>query len=89
MAKEKKEKEVGKIIHYYTNLKVAIVKLKDALVAGDDIHIKGHTSDFTQKASSMQVEHKKIGKAKKGQVIGLKVKEHVRETDSVYKVIKD
>lgn len=86
---EKKEKEVGKIIHYYTKLKVAIFKLKDGLTSDDKIHVIGHTSDFTQKAASMQVEHKKIEKAKKGQTIGLKVKEHAREGDVVYKEIKE
>ena len=86
---EEKEKEVGKIIHYYTKLKVVIFKLKDGLTSDDKIHIKGHTSDFTQKAASMQVEHKKIEKAKKGQTIGLKVKEHAREGDVVYKVVKE
>jgi translation elongation factor EF-1alpha len=83
---DKKEKEVGKVIHYYTNLGVAIIKLKDGLSVRDGIHVKGHTSDFTQKVESMQSEHKSIEKAKKGETIGLKVKEHVRESDVVYKV---
>ena len=82
------EKQVGKVIHYYTKLKVAIFKLKDSLVVGDKIHVKGYTSDFTQKVSSMQIKHEKIEKAKKGQTIGLKVKEHVREGDIVYKIVE-
>ncbi len=81
-----KEKEVGKVIHYYTHLGVAIVKMKDSLKKGDKIHIKGATSDFTQTISSMQVEHKDIEEAKKGKTIGLKVKEHAREHDVVFKV---
>lgn len=82
------EKEIGKVIHYYTNLKVAIIKLKDSLSKGEEIHIQGHTSDFKQKIDSMQIEHKQIEKAKKGQTIGLKVKEHAREGDTVYKVVE-
>lgn len=88
MAEEKKEKGLGKVSHYYTKLKVAIIKLKDGLVSGDKIHVLGATSDFSQKISSMQIKHEKIEKAKKGQTIGLKVKEHAREGDTVYKVVE-
>ena len=79
-------KEVGKIVHYYTDLKVGIVKLSSTLKVGDKIRIKGATSDFEQKVASMQIEHDKVEEAKKGKSIGLKVKKHVREHDVVYKV---
>ena len=79
-------KEVGKITHYYTSIGVAVVKLSGILKAGDQIRIKGATSDFTQTADSMQIEKDKIQEAKKGQSIGLKVKEHAREHDAVYKL---
>lgn len=83
------EKEIGVVTHYYSHLKVAIIKLSDQLKVGDMIHIKGHTSDFNQKVESMQIEHQNIEEAKKGQLIGLKVKEHAREKDKVYKVIEN
>jgi len=35
--------------------------------------------------SSMQSEHKKVEKAKKGDSIGIKVKDKVRPNDIVYK----
>jgi len=35
---------------------------------------------------SMQIEHENVKTAKKGQSIGLQVKERVREKDTVYKV---
>lgn len=81
------EKELGVVSHYYTKLKVAIIKLKDVLNVDDEIHVLGHTSDFKQKVDSMQIEHDKIESAKKGKVIGLKVKKHVREGDTVYKLV--
>lgn len=84
MAEEKKEKKVGKVVHYYTHLGVGIVELSGTLKKGDKIHIKGATSDFTQKVVSMQIEQEKVEEVKKGQSIGLKVKEHVREHDIVY-----
>jgi len=80
------EKEVGKVIHYYTHLGVAIVELKDALKKGDKIHIKGATSDWTQKVDHMQIEHEEVEEAKKGISIGLKVKDHAREGDVVFVV---
>lgn len=81
------EKEIGRVTHYYNHLEVAVVELTDgALKTGDTIHIIGNTSDFTQEVKSMQIEHESIEEAKKGQAIGLKVEEHVREHDKVYKV---
>ncbi|HLC39161.1 MAG TPA: translation elongation factor-like protein [Patescibacteria group bacterium] len=86
MANEKKEKKVGEIIHYYTNLKVAAAKLTDTLKVSDKIHIKGHTSDFTQTLDSMQIDHKDVNEAKKGDSIGLKISDHAREGDEILKV---
>jgi len=82
------EKEIGKITHYFTKIGVAVVKLSAELKVGDVIHIKGHTSDFTQTIDSMQIEHKNVEKAGKGKSIGLKVVEHARDGDIVYKVIE-
>ena len=79
-------KKVGKVTHYYTSIGVAVVKLSSTLKTGDKIMIKGATSDFTQTVDSMQIEKDKIQEAKKGQSIGLKVKEHAREHDTVYKL---
>lgn len=80
------EKEIGVITHYYSHLDVGIIKLKDALKVGDNIHIKGHTSDFTQAVDSIQIKHNQVEEAKAGDDIGIKVKGHVREHDIVYKV---
>jgi len=81
------ERPVGIVTHYYSHLSVAVVKLdQDPLQAGDMIHIKGHTTDFQQRAESMQIEHESIQKAEIGQEFGLMVSDHVREHDIVYKV---
>jgi len=78
------EKEVGKVTHYYTKIGVAVIELTDTLKAGQTIHIKGATTDFTQNAESMQIEHETVPEAKKGESIGMKVKDHVREHDQVF-----
>ena len=76
----------GKITHYYDSIGVAAVEAADYIVVGNSIHIKGHTTDFEQKVESMQIEHQTVTKAVKGQAIGLKVKDYVREHDLVYRI---
>ena len=80
------ELKIGTITHFYTKIGVAVVELSEPLQVGDTIHISGHTTDLTQKVESMQVEHQNVERAEKGQSIGLKIKEEVREKDLVYKV---
>ena len=83
------EKRVGRITHYYGKVGVAAVELEDELKVGDEIHIKGHTSDWTQKVESIQIEHDQVEKAGPGDVVGIKVVEHAREHDLVYKIVED
>ncbi|UCG92416.1 MAG: hypothetical protein JSV97_01500 [candidate division WOR-3 bacterium] len=81
------EKLIGKVTHYFNKIGVGVVELTDGeLKVGDTIHIKGHTSDFTQTVNSMQIEHEAIEKAKKGDSVGLKVDSVVHEHDEVYLV---
>ncbi|MEW6569658.1 MAG: EF-Tu/IF-2/RF-3 family GTPase [Nitrospirota bacterium] len=84
-----KEERIGIISHYYDRIGVAAVVLEGELAVGDTIHIKGHTTDFTQKIESIQIEHEQIERAKKGDNIGIKVKEHTRNRDIVYKVFEE
>lgn len=80
------EKLIGKIAHYYGRINVGIIELSDALKAGETIHIKGHSSDFTQQISSMQIEHTVITEGKAGDMVGIKVDQKVHPNDEVYKV---
>ena len=82
-----KGKIIGKVVHYFDNIQVAVVQLEAGLKQGDEIRITGgEKTDFTQEVKSMQVEHKEIKKAKKGDEIGMKVKEKVRDGYKVYKI---
>lgn len=81
------EEAVGVVTHYYSHLAVAVVQMnKGTLRTGDSIHIKGHTTDFTQRIESMEFEHQHIDEASAGQSFGIKVKDHAREHDIVYLV---
>jgi putative protease len=78
--------EVGKIAHFFSKINVAVVELTDTLSVGDRIRVQGPTTNFEQTVDSMQIEHENVKTATKGQSIGLKVKDKVRERDTVYKI---
>lgn len=79
--------KIGEVTHYFPHVKAAAVMiLKDSLRIGDGIYIKGHTTNFKEKVTSIQLDHAPIAEGTKGQEIGLLVKSRVRIGDSVYKV---
>jgi len=82
---EEELEEVGKVAHFFTKISVAVVELKAPVKVGDKLVIRGPTTDIEQIVESMEIEHKKVTKAEAGQSIGLKVKDRVRENDTVYK----
>ena len=77
--------EVGYITHFFSKINVAVLELTAPLAVGDRIIVKGPTTDFEQVVDSMQIEHANIPKAEAGQSVGLKMAEHARERDVVYK----
>ncbi len=84
------EQLVGTVTHYFGKPQVAIVEITAGeLNIGDDIRVTGHSSDFTQKVASMELEHAPVDSAKVGDSVGIKVSERAREHDSVYVVTAD
>lgn len=80
-------KFVGKITHYFSNIEVAVIDLVSPLKDGDKIRIVGgEETDFEQEVKSMQIDHKEVKSAKKGDGVGMKVKEKVHEGYKVYKI---
>jgi hypothetical protein len=79
------ENVIGEVTHYFPHVQAAVIKLSATLVAGENIKIKGHTTDFSQAASSMQINHVPVNEAKKGDEIGLLVQSRVRSGDTVYR----
>ena len=88
--KNKSEQEgvlVGEITHYFSRIMVCVLKVtKQSLLINDRIRIKGRATDFVDKVGSMQIESSDVRVARKGQLVGLKVKDVVREGDLVYKI---
>ena len=84
------EQLVGTVTHYFTHAHVAAIDLAGGpLNVGDTIHVVGHTSDFTQEVDSMQIEHEPVQIANAGDKIGVRVIDHAREHDKVFKVAPD
>ena len=80
------DKKIGEVIHFYDKILVAIVKLTGPLKTGASLKFKHGDSEFTQTADSMEFEHKKIDSAKKGDEIGIKVVQPVKENTEVFLV---
>ncbi len=82
------EQGIGVVTHYYSHLSVVAIQLEPGttLRVGEVIHIRGHTTDFTQRVESLEVNHAPVLEVKPGDDFGLKVIEHAREHDVVFKV---
>jgi len=81
------EEEIGRVTHYFPKIGVAVIEVTaGSLKVGETIHIKGHTSDFTQPVESLRQENLSVPEVNQGVSAGMKVKELVREGDRVYKI---
>lgn len=79
---------VGKVTHYYNRIGVAVLTVNDQLKLGDVVHILGRTTDFVQRVTSMEIEHRKVTSVTAGMEVALKVEEPVRKGDTVFKVVE-
>ena len=80
------EKLIGRVNHWFGKIGVAGVELTDELAVGDHIHLLGHTTDFDQDVTSMQIMHQDVAAAGPGDDVGIKVQFRARVGDRVYKV---
>ena len=83
------EKRIGTVMDYFAKIGVVAIHLEeDGLKVGDTIHVKGHTSDFSEQVTSMQIDRNPVQEARVGDDIGIKTTERARKKDAVYKVIE-
>ena len=81
------EQLIGTVTHYFDEPHVAVVRVTEGkLAVGDQLHFMGHTTDFTEKLSSMEVDHHKVEEAKAGDEVAIQVVERARRHDKVFKV---
>jgi putative protease len=77
--------EIGQVKHFFSKINVAVIELTLPLSVGDQILIKGPSTDFEQSVYSMQIDRKEIQRAEGGQSVGLKLMQLAKEKDVVYK----
>jgi putative protease len=83
------EEQVGVVVKFFSKPSVAAIEVTSGSIkAGDTLKYKGHTTEFTEAVASLQMDNKPIEEAKVGNMVGIKVKERVREGDKVYKVVE-
>lgn len=75
---------VGKVTHYYDKIGVAIIKTSKTIKSGEKLRFGDEEKGFEQVADSMQFDHKEISEAKKGQEVGIKVGEKVKQGTPVF-----
>jgi putative protease len=78
--------QVGQVTHYFDHISVAAVTLTEPLRVGDIIHVLGHSTDFRQEVTSLQIEHEGVTQAKPGDDVALKVTQKVHPNDKVFKI---
>ena len=81
------EEKIGIVEHFFNKVSVAAIRITDGeLKVGDTIHFVGSHTDFKQKIETMEINRNPVEIVKKGDDVGIKVKDRVREHDVVYKV---
>ncbi len=81
------EERIGSVIRFFDKTSIAAVKLDFGDIAlGDTIHIKGNHTDFTQKIDDLEFDHHAVQNAGRGHFIGIKLSQHAKPFDLVYKV---
>ena len=83
------EEQVAVIVKFFKKPSVAALEVTNGTIKkGDILRYKGHTTDFTEEISSMEIDNQVVDEVKVGDLVGVKVKERVRENDKVYKVVE-
>lgn len=83
------EEQVAVIVKFFAKPSVAALEVTSGTIKkGDLLRYKGHTTDFTEEVRTMEVDNQSVDEAKQGDMVGVKVKERVRENDKVYKVVE-
>ena len=83
------EEQVAVIVKFFAKPSVAALEVTNGTIKkGDILRYKGHTTDFTEQISSMEIDNQVVDEVKVGDLVGVKVKERVRENDKVYKVVE-
>ena len=81
--------QIGQVIHYFDHVNVAELRLTEPLSVGDTVHILGHSTDFQQKVTSLEIEHQAVDEARPGDDVGMKVIQKVHAQDKIFKLMDE
>jgi putative protease len=85
MTEHSQDQAVGVVRDYFRKVGVAAVEVtRGTIKTGDNLRFLGHTTDLVQRIDSMQANHQDVLEASKGDFVGIKVADRVREGDLVY-----
>ena len=79
-------KRVGKVTHYFDHLNVAVLALTEGIRVGETLHFLGHSTDFKQQVTSLQIEHKAVETAKPNEDVAMKVDQRVHPNDAIFRI---
>lgn len=79
-------KRVGNVTHYFDHINVAVLALTEGIRVGETLHFLGHSTDFKQQVTSLQIEHKAVETAKPGEDVAMKVDQRVHPNDAIFKI---
>jgi putative protease len=79
-------KRVGNVTHYFDHLNVAVLALTETIRVGETLHFLGHSTDFKQQVTSLQIEHKAVETAKPGEDVAMKVDQRVHPNDAIFRI---
>lgn len=77
---------VGEVTHFFNRLCVAVVRASQDIKVGDMVHFLGHSTDFYQTITSMEIDHQPVTEVKAGQEVAIKVERRVRGGDAVFRL---
>jgi len=77
---------IGKVIHYYDKIGVAVVKLEKSLKVEDKVKFTKGDATFEQTIESMQLDHKPMTLGKKNEEVAIKVDQVVKSGTELYKL---
>ena len=58
---------LGEVTHFFNKICVAALALTNTISVGDQIQIRGRTTDFSQQVHSLQIDHRPVQQAKPGE----------------------
>ena len=74
-----KGKEIGKVVHWYDKIGVAVVKLSAPLRKGDTITLRHGEVEVNEIVTSLQLNHTPVESAKAGDEVAVKLSNPAKE----------